>query len=252
MSSNINSSHNLLTVYCHCRSCYIGKKNLLVDVEKRAIAEFENIVEHNLVLKKGAKLVQEGHPFKYLFVVQKGALKSYTSLIENDEPEIANFYFGGDFIGLDAIHSGSYQNSIEALDTTSVCVFSYERFRKLCSYHPKLYGNFLKLMSKEKNKLLEFRYWLREKSVESRYATFVLHMNMLQYRQSKNELKLPMPRADIANFLDTSTETISRITSHLQQENVIESSHNKIVIKNMSKLNFYAENNTLKGYLSFN
>ena len=67
------------------------------------------------------------------------------------------------------------------------------------------------------------KFYLSKKNVEERLGTFILNLSD-RYRQRKlspHSFSLPMSRRDIGNYLGIAVETISRIFSKLQRENIL-------------------------------
>ena len=190
-----------------------------------------------MFLKKSAKLVKEGEKFNSLYIVQHGSLKSYKHGIDGKE-QVSGLYLPGDLIGLEALDQSRHFSSVKALEGSSLCEVSYSSLQKLSHQIPSLQQNFLRIMAIEILKIQEQRACLTKKSAESRYATYLIYLSKRnqQLGFSASELVLSMSRTDIASYLNMTIETISRLSTRLQRENIIISDKDHISLIDIEEL----------------
>jgi len=224
-------------IYGACRSCRLGKSCLLKSIPESEIVQFEEIIERKFLLKSGAHLFRQGEHFSSIYVVQSGLLKSYCSP-DNEGEQITGLYFPGDLVGLGAICQDSYEYSLQAIETTTVCELPYDSLLKLSGQLPGLQQNLFKLISYELNKIQKVRSCLRHKSADSRYAAFLLS-NLERTAKTDDltrQVDLKMPRSDIANYLNLAQETVCRVSGRFQKEGLIEVDESHIIFKNIKQL----------------
>ena len=86
----------------------------------------EKMVSRRTALARYVKLFQANTPFEDIYAVKSGALAAVGEDSQGNRKVFA-FYFPGDILGLDAIDSGQYNNTVVALEKSSVCRLHYER-----------------------------------------------------------------------------------------------------------------------------
>jgi CRP/FNR family transcriptional regulator len=149
---------------------------------------------------------------------------------------VLNFYLPGQIIGMESIYPGIYQCDVVALDTASVCEFSYPELNRLASDHPELQERVLRLLSQD----LHHAYLMltNERTAEERLAAFLLEMANRQqdHGWSAHSLVLPMSRRDLASYLGLATETVSRLFSRLQADGLITAARRQIILHDLNRL----------------
>src|SRR5579862_7327616 len=79
--------------------------------------QINHVVKQFRKLRRNEVLCLPSHKFQHLYAVQYGAIKTYQ--IEADGSElIRGFYFAGEILGYEAIYTGRYPFSAEAICET--------------------------------------------------------------------------------------------------------------------------------------
>ena len=135
--------------------------------------------------------------------------------------------FPSDFVGGNAIGQdidATQPQSIEAVSDLELCLFPRDRFEALIHKYPALE---LKLLNRTMSELQIAREWmvlLGRKTAEERVASFLLHVsgNMQNLGcAGQTSFDLPLGRADIADYIGLTLETVSRQISKLRKDGVI-------------------------------
>ena len=194
-------------------------------------------IKRRLSLKKHDILFSPNSPFQYLYAVEQGAIK--TIQLEADGSElIRGFYFSGEILGYKAIYSGRYQSTAMALCDTQICVIDYRDFLYFLQSNPDLQQHILYLISLQMN----LGSYLVSTSAERKLAAFLLDLSSrLRFTTSPFEYQLPMSRQDIGNYLRLTPETVSRICTRLQQQQIIAINHKNIRLLKPDILRHIAE-----------
>ena len=104
-----------------------------------------------------------------------------------------------------------------------VCEIPFTTLDELAGSIPKLRQQIFRLMSEEINTDQQMLHLLNKKTAEQRVATFF--SNLSNYFNSRGfsstEFQLSMTRSEIGNYLGLTVETVSRIMSKLQKQEVI-------------------------------
>jgi CRP/FNR family transcriptional regulator len=93
-------------------------------------------------------------------------------------------------------------------------------------------------MSRELSHENELLLTIGTKNAEERLATFLVTLSSRFHRlgYSAREIKLSMSRQEIANYLGLTIETVSRIMSRFQREELIGVNRKQVHIRNMDTL----------------
>ena len=174
-----------------------------------------------LKLAPGQTLFHEGDPATRVFTVKRGTLKLYT-LLPDGRRQVTGFMFPGDFLGisLDEEHAVS----AEALDDVQLCCFPRSRFSEFVEDHPAMERQLYCRAANELAAAREQMVLLGRKTALERLATFFIQL--LQRSEGVGEeeagtFHLPMSRADIADYLGLTKETVSRILGQLRDLRLI-------------------------------
>ncbi len=220
-----------------CDTCGISSLCLPSALSVSEVDRLTEIISRGAPLRKGDFLTQAGDTFKSLYAVTSGSFKAYT-LSEDGVINITGFYFPGELIGLDAINNGRYTSFVKALETSSVCALPYDELEDLSGDIKNLRRQLMSLMSKEIQDDQELLLLLSRKHAAERMAAFLLSLS-LRYKQrgfSATEFNLTMTRSDIGNYLGLAIETVSRLLSTLQKNDIISVDDKLIAIRNRTKL----------------
>lgn len=224
------ASANLLK----CSECSLGKLCLPVGLDQHGMSALEDIVESGQVFHKGDVVYTTGEAFEYIYAVKSGMFK--TVLVDAQGSEhIASFHLPGELFGLDAIHSNMHSSSALALGTSSLCAIRYKDLEQLASKIPSLQHQLFLLMSREVHESFSK---LHEQSVDQKLAGFLVALSK-RYRlrgYSETRFHLLMARRDIANHLNMTPETISRLFKRFQNDGLLEVNRTDLHILDLPSL----------------
>lgn len=197
----------------------------------------DQIINRKRPLQRGGSLFRQGDPFHALYAVRSGSIKSYATTDAGEE-QISAFHLPGEILGLDAIASGSHPQSAVAMETTSICELPFDRLHNLAHEVDGLQRQLLRIMSRELNSDEQFMRLLANRSAEERLASFLLNLaSRFELRgYSGQAFNLSMSRSDIGNYLGLAVETISRLFTRFQLENMIEVERKSIKILDRDRL----------------
>jgi CRP/FNR family transcriptional regulator len=172
--------------------------------------------------RRGRTVAADGDMTLSLFKVISGALRA-VRLLPDGRRHIARFLAPGDFFGLAEI--GAYSLTVEAIDNVTVVRYPRDRFDALLDKDAQASRRFYSLMREELSAAHERLLLLGRKNALERMATFLLSMADRKSNGASaraTEVELPMGRADIADYLGLTIETVSRVLTHLRSRRVID------------------------------
>ena len=177
-------------------------------------------ISENQTFQVGEILVREGDPATNLFNITSGSVRVY-KLLPDGRRQIVGFLFAGDFLGLAT--GDRYAFSAEALSPGSACRFHKKAYRKMLVELPDLETALLDRASHELQAAHNQMLLLGRKTAVERLASFLMDLSHRDRRAGGEGriIQLPMTRAEIADYLGLTTETVSRVTSRLKVRGVI-------------------------------
>lgn len=204
--------------------------NHLTDDEMLKIVDMS--VHRNF--KKGETIYQEGEPLEYLYIVHQGRVKIY-QLFESGKEQLLRILEPGEFMGELALFTEKTQVSYaEALENTKICMIHRHDMQSLMQEYPTIAIKILEQFSNRLDKTEKLVGELSAKDVETRMAGYLLE---LAKETNSTEIVLPMSKKDLASYLGTTQETVSRRLSNFQVNGLIgQKGHRNIKIMNKSGL----------------
>ena len=199
--------------------------------------KLDTIIQRHRPMQKRDVLIHSGAPLKYLYAIRSGSLKSYTLDAQGAE-QIIDFHLPGDLIGFDGLIDGEHRSFTQALETTMLCEIPVSSLDQLSAELPGLRKQLLRLMSGELYASKTLLGTLNHHTAQQRLAHFILTLatRFEQRGLSNRSLRLSMTRADIANYLGLSVETVSRLLTALQQDEVLKVDNKLVEITSMDRL----------------
>jgi len=220
-----------------CFDCNLKSLCLPIAMDVRDIEKLDKIIQRTRPIQSGEHLYRSGDPFKSLYAVRSGSIKTY--LIDDEGVEqVTGFFLPGEVLGFDGIGTHIHGCNVVALETSSVCEMPFDRLEELTLAIPGLQHHFFQLMGKQIDSDHQMMLTLSKKNAEGRIATLLISLSRRYGRRnlSPNAMRLPMSRMDIGNFLGLTIETVSRTFSRLAKDEVITVDGREVVIKDHQRL----------------
>lgn len=220
-----------------CGNCRLNTMCLPISLHIEDIDSLNQIIQRGRPLQKGEYLFRANDKFTSIYAIRSGAVKSVT-INDNGDEQVTGFYLPGEVVGMDGPAENIHTNSVIALETSSTCEIPFHRLEELSMKLPSLQRYFIQLMSREITHDQQMISLLSKSSAETRIASLLLSISSRNSLRnlSANEFILPMSRTDIGNFLGLTIETVSRIFTRLQKNDIISVDKKEIIIDNMNAL----------------
>ncbi|QDI92151.1 Crp/Fnr family transcriptional regulator [Salicibibacter halophilus] len=175
--------------------------------------------------KKGELIFHEGDPSDTLYIVNTGKVKIYR-LSEAGKEHLVSLMNPGDFTGEYALFNESTHTSYaEAMVDTKICKINREDLHAFLSKYPTISLKMLTEFSQRLDRSEKQTTHFATEKVETRIALFLAEL--ANNEPDSETLELPMTRADLASYLGTTPETISRRLSVLEDQGFIQQITNK-------------------------
>lgn len=220
-----------------CQSCALYRLCLPLGLHRDDLSKLDEIIKRSAGFKRHQILFEPSSTFKTIFVVRSGSFKTTISAADGRE-QVTSFYFPGEFIGMDAIYQQRYLSTARALEASSVCELPYERLQEFSATIPELQNQLMARLSKElssdKNLLLS----LGKKTAQEKLISFLLSLSQRfsERGYSSMSFQLTMSRGDIANHLGLAIETVSRLFTQLQEQQLLTTQGKEVTILDLPTL----------------
>jgi CRP/FNR family transcriptional regulator len=202
-----------------CSACAARSLSVCAALEPEELRRLADLTQ-TVRYESGHTLFGEGDAADALYNVTAGTVKLY-KLLPDGRRQITGFLMTGDFLGL-ALNE-SYAYSAETVTDTSLCRFPRRKMEALLDEFPRMQRRLFSMASNELAAAQDQMLMLGRKSAREKICSFLLMLSQRAVRRGfkENPVTVPMSRADIADYLGLTTETVSRTFTQLKTERVI-------------------------------
>lgn len=218
---------------CHCMKeepC-AAKIAIFRHLDEESLWKISNIAVHR-EYPKGTVLFSPEHSTG-LFLIAEGKVKVY-EISPSGKEQLLRVLNKGDFVGEEALFSNKETYTFgEALTDLKACFIRREDFLELLTQYPSIS---LKLLEAFSSRMIHSGHQATENMAESVLTRVVSYLLDLSSAQESNCVRLPLPMKELAAFLNTTPETLSRRVKYLQDEGMICKSGHTIILQDMDRL----------------
>ena len=223
-----------------CSGCGAREHSVCGALDDRQLDRLDALADH-MTLKPGDVLVRQGDPANHLFNVTSGSVRVYR-LLPDGRRQITGFLFAGDFLGLAT--GDTYAFSAEAIEASTACRFRRNEYRDEVRNNPALEAALLDRVTHDLAAAQAQMLLLGRKTAQERIASFLLDLPAHDPCRPgpADHVRLPMTRAEIADYLGLMIETVSRVLTRFKTSGVIRLlSLNELRIEDPARLRAIAE-----------
>ncbi|MBK5241848.1 Crp/Fnr family transcriptional regulator [Clostridium sp.] len=233
---------------CNCENCnhsLCAKKvpifSFLSDDELIKIIDMTG----HKVYNKGDMLCSQGEKSDTLFIINEGQVK-ISKLTKEGKEQIVHIFTGGDFFGELSLFSSDelFNFDAYAISNVKICTLTKQDMDKIIMSNPGIPLKLLQVISKRLSQTENLAQNLATNDAEIRIAFMLLEFGE-KYGAPIDEglqIKLPINREEMANYVGVTRETISRKLSIFEDLGIISLKGNKVlIIKQLDKLKSYVE-----------
>lgn len=161
-----------------------------------------------LTLRRQEILYRAGESSDALYIVNRGKVRIYR-LSEGGKEQVIRILQQGDFTGEMALFRESVHESYaEALEETSICQITRRDLQALLLKYPSISLKVLAEFSERLDQSEKQATRIATEKADTRIAQFLVES--MEHPGTPQEIVLPMNRKDLASYLGTTPETISR------------------------------------------
>jgi len=199
-------------------------KDLLTDIKKLGRGQ---------VFKKEDFLFNAGDAANGFYYVQAGEVRIFRMDDQGKEVEVVRLN-PGDFFGEAIVFvSDKFPAFAQAVKNSEVLFFPKKIIFQQIDKDPSIARFFISLLAKKCVILHKRIETLELKTVRQRLVQFILEQSQ---NQQSDVIVLNMKKVELARFIGTISETLSRNLKHMQKDNLIEVFGRNIRVKDSVKL----------------
>ncbi len=228
-----------------CESCQVRRDGICAALDSDARAELLRLSRKKTVPVHHA-VFRDGDIADYYYNITLGVVKLVKSLADGHQ-HIVGLLYPADFMGQSLNKHHTY--SAETATDVELCVYSRAPFETFLKSHPELERQIFNMTIRELDLCRDWTLLLGRKCSYERVAGFLLMMARRAPmkgggRAPRNyaHFELPFTRAEMADYLGLTLETVSRQFSLLKKKQVIDlPSSRDIVIPDIERLSAVAQ-----------
>ena len=217
-----------------CEQCTVRHRAICSAVDFEHIEDLDALVGHR-DLPAGRVIFEEGDEAGTVFNISAGEVRLF-KLLPDGRRQITGFLRPGDFLGLSS--NGAYAYGAEAMTKVSLCVFRIVDLERLFSTFPRVRERLLEKANDELAAAQEQMLLLGRKTAREKVLSFLLARARREDGAGfDSEIGVPMTRADIADYLGLTVETVSRTFTNLRDDGLIHTpSPNRVLLADLDQI----------------
>ena len=173
-----------------------------------------------------------------------------TVTLDDGREQVTGLHMAGELIGMDAINTGKYMCDSAALEDSKICAVPFGALARLTHDIPALQQNLHRAMSREIARDYEVMLLLGCAQAAERVAKFLLNLSKRYAARgfSATRINLRLKREDIGSHLGIALETVCRVLSRFQEDQLIAVRQKDIEIRDFDRLSRMLGNDGDSGF----
>ena len=183
---------------------------------------------------RGAEIYGQAEPAEYIYQVVEGAVRSH-KLLSDGRRQIGAFHLPGDIFGLE--NGTEHRFTAESIVETTVRLMKRCSLEHVAEHDASIRLDLVNMTTSNLRHAEEHMLLLGRKTSLERVAAFLLEMD--RRLSAAGVMALPMSRRDIADYLDLTLETVSRVLSRLHGKGLLGflgQTHRQIMLLDRTRL----------------
>ncbi len=224
-----------------CKTCKLKAAGFFCQLPPAAVKEFDAI-KSATTYPKGALLFMERQDARGVFVLCEGEVKLSISSSEG-KTLIMRVAKAGEILGLMAAMSGSpYEVTAETIHPCQIAFVRREDFLRFVAKHPEASQGVVKQISSQYQGACEqLRTVGLATSAQEKLARLLLTWSAgIQQTKNGTQIKVPLTHEEIAEFIGTTRETVTRTLSDFKVRNLVAIHGSTLMIPNRAALETFA------------
>jgi CRP/FNR family transcriptional regulator len=224
-----------------CKSCKHKTNGLFCELAPASVKDFDAI-KSTATYPKGALLFVEKQDARGVYALCEGEVKLSISSPEG-KIMIMRIARAGELLGLMATMAGQpYEVTAETIHPCQVAFVRREDFLRFVANHPEASQNVVRQMSAQYRGACEqLRTVGLSASAQEKLARLLLTWTEgIQQTKEGTRIKLPLTHEEIAEFIGTTRETVTRTLSDFKVRHLVAIQGSTLMIPNRAALESFA------------
>ena len=186
------------------------------------------LVATSLQFDRDAEIIAQGERAEYCFQVISGCVRT-VRLLEDGRRQVGEFLFGGDVFGWDAV--GENEFAAEAVTPVTLRRVRLSTVEERAD-EDRAFAHRLRRYTADQVRVARARLvLLGRKTAAERIACFLMEMCDRLRCPGESVIELPMSRADMADYLGLTIETVCRGLTELRRQGTITVERTRVAIQ---------------------
>jgi len=231
-------------IRARCDSCLVRCDGICAALDKESRAELLRLSRRKTV-PPHHPIFRDGDLADHYYNITSGIVKLVKTLADGQQ-HIVGLLYPTDFMGQSLNKHHTY--AAESATDAELCSYPRAPFEQFLQRHPELERQIFHATIRELDLCRDWTLLLGRKCSYERVAGFLLMMARRAPRKSPEQptnyihFELPFTRAEMADYLGLTLETVSRQFSHLKKKQVIDlPSSRDIIIPDIELLSLVAQ-----------
>lgn len=214
-------------IECQQQSCAV---KILHEDELRLLDRNSTEVKFS----KGESIIKQGSFISSVIYIREGLVKEHMTGPGKKE-QILKLTKPSSYIGIPSIFGQTYNHySATALEDTTTCFINHETFRLLTKRNAAFAYQVLLFVCREGICTWHVLVNQSQKQLTGRVADLLLHLSNEVFKA--DAFSIPLSRQEMANYVSTSRESISRTLIDLDRDGIIQLDGRNILLTDKNKL----------------
>lgn len=202
-----------------CLDCDVRKQAICAALDDHEVGALEAIMTAT-ALEANQTLCHEGDPRRRVYSLTTGMMR-LSNLLPDGRRQITGFLMPGDYLGL--ADDDTYAQTAEAVAASNLCSFPVTQMDALMERYPRLKDRLYVMTREALRRSRDSQIVLGRLAPVEKVASFLLLMarRVADIGRASEIVDLPMTRADIADYLGLTIETVSRSFTKLKNQDLI-------------------------------
>jgi len=186
--------------------------------------------------KSGELVYAQDSNMNHAYYVKSGLLKIYRNGVKGEQ-QIVRLVKEGSLIGFHSMLSDEPEvTGCESLTDSQVCIIPGDRLKETMKQEKALSELIMKQTCEELKQTCNSMIELSQKTVRGRLANLFLKLQELFQAKDDEPIPLVISRVDMARWIGTSKESVSRLITEFKEDGVLSFSRSEIKINSKEKL----------------
>ena len=224
-----------------CRACEARHGGVCGTLTPEQLTELSKHSARRRV-EAGCGVIGQGETVTSYANIVRGVVK-LSKMMADGRQQIVGLQFAPDFLGRPFIAESAL--SAEAATDAEICHFPRAVMDRLVARAPDLGHRLHRQALQELDEARDWMLTLGRKTAQEKVASFLYMIATHNDPETVDQsvFDLPLSRADIADFLGLTIETVSRQFTRLRKEDVIRIENNRhVIVPDMDRLAAFARN----------